>query len=648
MRIRLRGLAVALALAARSLSGQCPDGSAPPCAARAASNVPAAADRGRRFLVLPFRNVSRGAEQDWLVEGATAMLGESLGRWREIQVVGDDRLYPMLRRHGLTAGALFEPARVRQLAEETGGWTAVTGDIVATGGRLRVSARAYDVVTNRDVVARFSVDVPTAADVRPMFEAIATRLLHAAGLDTASAGLAATTTRSLDAYRAYLRGVRLINRAQFRQARDALFEAVRLDSTFAQAHFLLIEAALFADPFSALTPRAELARAFDRSLTLLDHFSPADRELFLGVDAIFAGRLAAAREVLARRVAHDSSDLRAVSWLSFLEYMDGVLVTTPGGERPRGSPNENLRLARRVLALDPARHDAYLPIIGQYMIAAGSYPAVHIGWRGESGNLVQMMTRPPARVFIPLLRDSIVLVPAESLAAVNADTLIAARRRALDSAAAVSSRWLAAGPTEGVARHMAAEIANLAGEYDRALDQLRLADSLGNEFGAFDSRLLRIAVLARMGRYDDARRVMNNGRRSQLHFGAEMMEEGTAGAWGFNLALMGGDLQRAGDLLDSYAALLRQMVPDSAMARGMAVALLAGGKVPPLYQVELPLAFRMDVLDSSSARTPLGTGGPQLEAVRGSLARLVSRAATRPDVNAALADRARRSVWFAP
>ncbi|MEK6609725.1 MAG: hypothetical protein AABZ35_02265, partial [Gemmatimonadota bacterium] len=81
-------------------------------------------------------------------------------------------------------------------AEETGGWTAVTGDVIATGGRVRVSARAYDVVTSRELV-RAAEDVPAGGDVRPAFERIGTALLRTAGLGTASVDLGAATTRSV-------------------------------------------------------------------------------------------------------------------------------------------------------------------------------------------------------------------------------------------------------------------------------------------------------------------------------------------------------------------------------------------------------------------------------------------------------------------
>jgi len=652
MRFATRLTVVALALAARSISGQCPDGSPPPCRAQGAVAPPPAAERARRFLVLPFRNLSRGEEQEWLVEGATEMLGESLGHWREITVVSDDRLYPALRRFGATVGTLIAPDRVRLVAEETGGWTAVTGDVVASGGRLRVSVRAYDVASNQELIPRFTVDAPVAEDVRGLFDRVSARLLRSAGLDSAPASITATTTRSLNAYREYLRGVRHLNRAEFRQAHAALAEAVRIDSMFAQAHFLLVEAALFSDPFSLATPGAPLGRSYLRSLALIDHFAPAERELFLGVDAIFSGRLSAAREILGGRVRRDSSDIRAVAWLSFVEYADGVLVSMPGGgERRRGSPNANIALARRTLALDPARHDAFIPMLTQYLVAAGAFPGILVGWRGESRDLLRAVMSAPARIFVPLLLDTIVSVPAESLFTIPPDSIDAARRRALDSAMAVSNRWLAVGPTEGTARHMAAEVAVVAGDLERALAQLHLADSLGSEIGGLDSRVLRMSTLARLGRYDEARIALFAGsaqRHLAINAGmATLLDEGMAAPWAFGLYIMSGDASRAAALLDFRTRALRSMVPDSATARGMALSLLAGDRLPPFLMNELPLSFRMDVLDGAYAR-PAGADGESSGMMRAAMAQMASRAARRPGGATALADRARASAWYAP
>src|SRR5712691_12414384 len=128
-----------------SASAQCPDGTPPPCTrgvirAAATSPPPAQADRARTFLVLPFRNLSRSAAYQWLVEGSPTMLADALGQWTELTVVPDERLYPALRRHELQPGNVMDLASLRRVAAETGGWTAVTGEVIVIGERLHVSA----------------------------------------------------------------------------------------------------------------------------------------------------------------------------------------------------------------------------------------------------------------------------------------------------------------------------------------------------------------------------------------------------------------------------------------------------------------------------------------------------------------------------
>src|SRR5256884_1830111 len=149
-------VALLSALVVRSAGSQCPDGPAPPCSrgapgAAATSPPPAERDRARTFLILRFRNLSRIAAYQWLVEASPTMLADALGQWTELTVVPDERLYPALRRHELHPGDVMDLASLRRVAAETGGWTAVTGEIIVTGERLQVSARAYDVVTRRQV-----------------------------------------------------------------------------------------------------------------------------------------------------------------------------------------------------------------------------------------------------------------------------------------------------------------------------------------------------------------------------------------------------------------------------------------------------------------------------------------------------------------
>src|SRR5256884_2132515 len=136
------------ALVVRSAGAQCPDGTAPPCSrgapgAAATSPPPAERDRARTFLILPFRNLSRIAAYQWLVEASPTMLADALGQWTELTVVPDERLYPALRRHELHPGDVMDLASLRPVAAETGGWTAGPGEMYLAGARPRARHRTY-------------------------------------------------------------------------------------------------------------------------------------------------------------------------------------------------------------------------------------------------------------------------------------------------------------------------------------------------------------------------------------------------------------------------------------------------------------------------------------------------------------------------
>src|SRR2546421_688467 len=134
-------VALLSALVVRSAGAQCPDGTAPPCrrgapGAATTSPPPAERDRARTFLILPFRNLSRIAAYQWLVEASPTMLADALGQWTELTVVPDERLYPALRRHELHPGDVMDLASLRRVAAETGGGAAGAGGNLVAGGRV--------------------------------------------------------------------------------------------------------------------------------------------------------------------------------------------------------------------------------------------------------------------------------------------------------------------------------------------------------------------------------------------------------------------------------------------------------------------------------------------------------------------------------
>jgi TolB-like protein len=584
------------------LSAQCPDGTPPPCAATARRAAPRqapppAAERARRFLVLPFRNLSRSPEYDWLVEGSPVLITDALSRNDAVTVVPDERLYPALQRAGLTPGAVMDLARVRRIASETGGWTAVTGEILAFGDRVRVSARAFDVVSNAEVLRAVEEAAP-GEDVRAVYQRLGTRLIRSAGVrEAGAADLVATTTGSLDAYRAYVRGVMHANRSEPRRARDAFREAVRLDSGYAQAYVRLAEAELGVDPRQIINPQSALYRSAARAAELAANLPPHDRELVLAINDLVSVRFTSARERLERLLAQDSLNVDALEWRSSLELFDPILVPSGGGERPRGSINAGLRLAKRALELDPSRHRVYGALVQSYLLAGGGTPGFTMGYRREAASLPALLNTLPERTFIPLLRDTIVLVPTDSIATVPGDTLAAARRRAVDAARQWSQRWLAAGPNEADAHLWASRAHALAGDYALALRELETADSLGVETGLENVPARRMALLARLERYADGTRVAdslwNAGALNVSNVTAYQIE---GVGWAFLLFALEHRYDRAAALLEGLAVVLAPaaMANPQLPADALAAALL-GGHAPTYFLA--PALIRVRVVD---------------------------------------------------
>ncbi len=561
---------------------QCPDGTPPPCApavrrapvARAAP--PGPAERRRHFLVLPFRNISRAPEHEWLVEGSPVMLADALGRHEALTVVPDERLYPALQRAGLRPGAVMDLARVRRIAAETGGWTAVTGEVLAVGDRVRVSARAFDVLTNREFT-RVLEEVRASEDIRSAYERLATSLLRVAGADTAPVLLAATTTGSIHAYRAYLRGIAHMSRSEVRRAREAFLEAVRLDSTFAQAYARLAEASMNVRPEDLADAQSPSYRYAARAAALSTRLPPRDRALVEAINDLFLGRFGAARQGLERLVAGDSTNTDALEWLANLESFDPILVPRRGGTRPRGSSNAALRISKRVLELDPSRHQMYYNLVVGHAVAGGYGVGLTFGYERETASLAAMLNTLPNQVFFPLFRDSIELVPVDSMA-LPPDTVAASRRRALAIARTWAERWLAVGPGEAEAHLWASRIYELTDQHAAALRELERADSLGVETGLESVPVRRMALLMQLGRQREAGRIADSlwtgGALAFTPISARAIE---AAGWTFLLSLGNGQFDRAGLLIERLAAALPP-TPDilRLTAEGTAATVLSG------------------------------------------------------------------------
>ena len=164
------------------------------------------------MLILPFANLRDDRSVDWLREGSVSMLALNLSQWNDLTVVDHERLHDLLAQHRMKVGRR-DRAGPRPAAGPRG--RRLDGRprrLHAGGDSLHLVARMYDVASGARVdVAR--VDDRAGADARPLFDALAVKLLDLSGApQQVGIGLARATTGSLEAYRAYLNGVELLNR----------------------------------------------------------------------------------------------------------------------------------------------------------------------------------------------------------------------------------------------------------------------------------------------------------------------------------------------------------------------------------------------------------------------------------------------------
>lgn len=191
------------------------------------------------IAVFPF-TVRGSPESAYLGEGIVDLLSADLDGLGELRIV-DSRAVLSRRRPG---GRLRDPRDFRRAAAELGAGSYVVGDIVEAGGRLRISARVYMVGRSDKTPVLAMVE----GDPERLFELVDSLAgqLIAGRIDVSGrdfAGLAAITTSSLPALKAYLTGEAALRAGRHPAALEAFQEATRLDTTFALAYYGVARAA---------------------------------------------------------------------------------------------------------------------------------------------------------------------------------------------------------------------------------------------------------------------------------------------------------------------------------------------------------------------------------------------------------------------
>ena len=201
-----------------------------------AVRTPPPAPASSTVAVMPF-TVRGGADLGYLREGLVDLLSTGLDDVGGLRTVDPNAV---IGRAGPEPATLPD---ARRMARQFGAGHFVLGRVTDTGVGFRLDASLYRTDGTEEVRAR--ADAASPDGLLPALDAL-TRQIVAGRLDDAGralSGIAARTTESSAALRAYLDGERAMRATQFPAAQNAFARAVRADSSFALAWYRLARAA---------------------------------------------------------------------------------------------------------------------------------------------------------------------------------------------------------------------------------------------------------------------------------------------------------------------------------------------------------------------------------------------------------------------
>jgi tetratricopeptide (TPR) repeat protein len=465
----------------------------------------------RTWIVVPFDNLAKAQDVDWLRTASVNLLYLDMSRWRDIRVIDDERVADLIRETpGAADAAALSLNAGLAVAKRAGAGRLVMGDLLKLGNRTAVTAKVFNVRTGQRLK---SVREETAVQdsVMPLFGKLAQKILNVAPPEGANVG--ALGTSRVDAYQEYIAGVEALNHYNLQEGRRRLSEALRLDSTFALAHYKMATLLGWENPSDpARRVHAEAAARLQSGL-------PArERALIQGTLWQTLGQYARACEMYDPLLKADSADVEAWYGVGECLFHDNSLEAVNGDTtkmRFRGDWNGSIRAFERVLQHDPTYHLAYQHIVdalvserhyvGCYRADANASPrCVYTAFNISSGDSL-------LNVPVPFADTMRVRLQAEAYQSSRS------RRNNLQRAYSTATAWVRAAPSEGQPRSVLARVLLFQGRIAEAdAESSRLAGanvSVGEDLRRI---LERMEIAYKLGKGAEVIRIYDSVRTTNI------------------------------------------------------------------------------------------------------------------------------------
>lgn len=512
----------------------------------------------RRSLLIGFFDTSQDQSLDWLRIGGVKLLAGQLQRWDDLRVIDAERLLDLARREGVSPDSQLSLDDARRMARAAGVWTVTVGSVFKFGDKISVQMTAYDVASGNEL-RRDSASVVGDSALPNAFRDLADRMLASIGAPVAQLAGEDPPTRSMEAWAAYIKGIRERSLWQVDSAKASFARATTADPAFAEAW---VQRSLLANDDAWLRNDPAFTAYADSALSHAGTRSPRERALLQGYDDLTHARFSDARKQLLAVIAKDSTNALAWQLLGDAWRFDMALDTTHHRNAIVGSYARALRAYERALALDETDHTLFENVALLYATVGSKAGAVVPGYLGPPpGDLPTVFNRIPDASFVPVyVADTIALIPAESITGrFTPRVLDSLRARARDKALAVTRRWLTVAPLEGRAYLRLGYLAADGQQTDSALVAIARASQLGVPDPA-EPAFLRMQVLANAGRWHDLFPLADSLGQvgpDSAYQAYSLQAAALANAW-----VLGGRLAEAGRIVDLVQRDVGQRSPE--------------------------------------------------------------------------------------